>query len=80
MQSDRLKLFIDPFHGDPMGAAMFDHVLTLLLFASAGPIASVFTMDVHNAGAVQQHSVFGAYHRWWLGGWHEALAAALKDM
>lgn len=37
MQSDRLKLFIDPFHDDTMGAAMFDHFHWLLQLAPLPP-------------------------------------------
>ena len=42
---------IDPFRGDPVGAAMFDHVVTRPLLASTASVASWFTMEMYAAGA-----------------------------
>lgn len=75
-----LKLFGNCSHGGPTGSMMLYHVLMRPLVASASSIAFVFIIDVCDAGAATQSYVFGAYHRQWLGGQHEAFAAALKDM
>lgn len=37
---------IDLLRGDPVVAAMFDHIVTCPLLASDASVASVFTMDV----------------------------------
>lgn len=58
-----LKLLTDCCHDDPMGAAMFDHVSTRPLVASAASISSVFAIDLHDTGVAQQSSVFGACRR-----------------
>lgn len=48
---------IDPFSAAPVGAAMFDHVVTLPLLASAASVTCVFTVKVRDAGAAQQTSI-----------------------
>lgn len=51
---------INPFHGDPVGAAMFDHVVTRPLLASAASAASVFTRDANEAPRVAQQTSVSA--------------------
>lgn len=64
-----------------MGTAMFDHVVTRPLPASATSVASVFTMDIHDTGAALKTSVsadiIDGDYRWTT---CEALATASKDM
>lgn len=66
----------DPFRGTSVGAAMFDHVATHPLLAS---VVAAFTMQVRDAGAVQQTSVSTNI----IGGdcaRRKALATAVEDM
>lgn len=44
---------IDPFHGDPMGTASFDHMVMRSFLAF---FASVFTVDVHDTPGVDQQT------------------------
>lgn len=48
---------IDAFHGDPVGAAIFDDLVTRPFLTLATSVASVFTMDVHDANAAHNSSV-----------------------
>ena len=48
---DAISLGPQKLCGDPGGAAMFDHVVTRPLLASTASVASLFTMEVYDAGA-----------------------------